>query len=116
MQVRDTQMPQMPDLPKEKVLTPEWEAAFRTWQARLRDYLVEKEFYQQELERLVRASSSRIPVTGVAYTSDPESSAYTGIDNLQPGTVYAQVADLEALRDAYENLRVAFDTVLANLQ
>lgn len=40
-----------------------------------------------------------------AYTSDPESSAYTGIDNAQGGTPYAQLADLNALRTAYENLR-----------
>ena len=41
-----------------------------------------------------------------AYTSDPEGSAYTGIDNLQLGTPYAQLADLNALRVAYETLRV----------
>lgn len=41
-----------------------------------------------------------------AYTPDDESGAYTGIDNLQAGTVYAQVSDLNALRIAYENLRV----------
>jgi hypothetical protein len=40
-----------------------------------------------------------------AYTSDPESSAYTGIDNAQAGTVYATVADLNQLRVAYETLR-----------
>lgn len=40
-----------------------------------------------------------------AYTADDESSAYTGIDNAQAGTVYAQVADLNALRTAYETLR-----------
>jgi hypothetical protein len=40
-----------------------------------------------------------------AYTSDPESSAYAGIDNLQAGTVYAQLTSLNALRVAYENLR-----------
>jgi len=40
-----------------------------------------------------------------AYTSDPESSAYTGIDNAQAGTPYAQLTDLNALRTAYENLR-----------
>lgn len=40
-----------------------------------------------------------------AYTADDESAAYTGIDNTQVGTVYAQVADLNALRAAYENLR-----------
>jgi Pectate lyase superfamily protein len=41
-----------------------------------------------------------------AYTSDSEGSAYTGINNLQGGTPYAQVADLNTLRVAYENLRV----------
>ena len=46
-----------------------------------------------------------------AYTSDPESSAYTGIDNLQVGTVYAQVADLNALRTAYETLRVFVEDI-----
>lgn len=40
-----------------------------------------------------------------AYTADNEGSAYSGIDNLQGGSVYAQVADLNALRTAYENLR-----------
>lgn len=41
-----------------------------------------------------------------AYTSDPENSAYTGIDNAQAGTPYAKLTDLNALRVAYENLRV----------
>lgn len=40
-----------------------------------------------------------------AYTPDSESGAYTGIDNAQAGAVYATVADLNALRVAYENLR-----------
>lgn len=40
-----------------------------------------------------------------AYTADNESAAYTGIDNAQAGTVYAQLADLNNLRTAYENLR-----------
>ena len=40
-----------------------------------------------------------------AYAADVESSAYTGINNLQGGTPYAQVTDLNALRVAYENLR-----------
>lgn len=46
-----------------------------------------------------------------AYTADSESSAYTGIDNAQGGTVYAQVADLNALRVAYENLRAFAENV-----
>lgn len=46
-----------------------------------------------------------------AYTADDESVAYTGVDNAQVGTVYATVADLNALRTAYENLRaLAEDT------
>jgi len=49
-----------------------------------------------------------------AYTADDESSAYTGIDNLQLGSVYATVADLNALRTAYENLR-AFTEDLAQM-
>lgn len=40
-----------------------------------------------------------------AYTPDNESGAYSGIDNSQGGSVYAQVSDLNALRTAYENLR-----------
>lgn len=44
--------------------------------------------------------------TFAAYTSDPESGAYTGIDNAQAGTPYAQLTDLNALRVAYETLRV----------
>jgi len=40
-----------------------------------------------------------------AYTADDESGAYTGIDNAQGGSVYAQVSDLNALRTAYETLR-----------
>lgn len=50
-----------------------------------------------------------------AYTSDPESSAYTGIDNLQAGAVYATVADLNALRVAYENLRAMAEDVQQGL-
>ncbi len=48
-----------------------------------------------------------------AYTSDPESGAYTGIDNLQAGTVYATVADLNQLRVAYETLRVFSEDLAA---
>ena len=46
-----------------------------------------------------------------AYTADDESAAYTGIDNLQAGTVYATVADLNALRVAVENLRAFTEDV-----
>jgi len=47
-----------------------------------------------------------------AYTPDTESVAYTGIDNLQLGTVYAQVSDLNTLRVAYENLRTSYDNLI----
>jgi hypothetical protein len=50
-----------------------------------------------------------------AYTSDAESSAYTGIDNLQAGTVYATVADLNTLRVAYDNLRASYDDLRTKL-
>lgn len=50
-----------------------------------------------------------------AYTSDPEGSAYTGIDNLQVGTVYAQLADLNTLRVAYDNLRASYDDLRSKL-
>lgn len=50
--------------------------------------------------------------TIAAYTTDAESAAYTGIDNLQAGTVYAQLTDLNALRTAYENLRASYDGLL----
>lgn len=61
--------------------------------------------------------------THAGYTADNEGSAYTGIDNLQPGSVYATVADLNALRVAYENLRAhhestaqVLNTVVDDLQ
>lgn len=111
-----TEMPRMPGLPKDRVLTAEWEAAFRAWQARLRDYLVEKELHMQQLERLLRAAARRVPVPGISYTPDAEDTTYTGINNLQLGDVYAQVADLNNLRVAYENLRAAFDILLVTLQ
>ncbi|MDR3621602.1 MAG: hypothetical protein P4L85_19785 [Paludisphaera borealis] len=41
-----------------------------------------------------------------AYTSTPASTAYTGVASGQTGTPYAQAADLNSLRAAYENLRV----------
>lgn len=47
-----------------------------------------------------------------AYTTDAESAAYTGIDNAQAGTVYAQLTDINALRTAYENLRASHDNLL----
>jgi hypothetical protein len=50
-----------------------------------------------------------------AYTADDESVAYTGIDNAQGGTPYAQVTDLNALRTAYENLRAFTEDAVAML-
>lgn len=47
--------------------------------------------------------------TLVAYTPDPETTAYTGIDNTAVGTVFAQLTDLQALRVAYENLRASHE-------
>lgn len=47
-----------------------------------------------------------------AYTTDSESVAYTGIDNAQVGTPYAQVSDLNSLRTGYENLRASYDNLL----
>ena len=55
------------------------------------------------------------PVTN-AYISDGEGSAYTGIDNAQVGTVYAQLADLNTLRVAYETLRSSYDDLLTKLK
>lgn len=40
-----------------------------------------------------------------AYTLNDQSAAYTGQDNLQVGTVYAKLTDLNTLRTAYETLR-----------
>lgn len=51
-----------------------------------------------------------------AYTPDTESVAYTGIDNVQVGTVYAQLTDLNVLRIAYDNLRASYDDLLAKLK
>lgn len=42
-----------------------------------------------------------------AYTTDNESTPYTGIDNAQVGSAYAQLTDLNALRTAYVNLEAA---------
>ena len=51
-----------------------------------------------------------------AYTSDGEGSAYSGLDNLQVGNVYASLTDLNQLRVAYENLRSSFDDMRTKLQ
>lgn len=45
--------------------------------------------------------------TLAAWTPDTESVAYTGIATGVGGTPYAQLTDVNALRVAYENLRVA---------
>ncbi len=50
-----------------------------------------------------------------AYTADAESTAYTGIDNAQAGTPYAQLTDLNALRVAYENLRAFVEDAVGML-
>lgn len=47
-----------------------------------------------------------------AYTTDTESVAYTGIDNAQVGTPYAQLTDVNNLRTAYENLRASHDNLI----
>lgn len=51
-----------------------------------------------------------------AYTADNESGAYTGIDNLQAGSVYARLTDLNNLRIAYENLRTAYEDLLTKVK
>lgn len=56
-----------------------------------------------------------IQQTFIAYTADNESGAYSGIDNLQVGSVYAQLTDLNALRVAYENLRAAYEDLKTKL-
>lgn len=54
---------------------------------------------------LTNASGISADDTLSSYTADAESGAYTGIDNTNGSAVYATVADLNALRTAYENLR-----------
>lgn len=51
-----------------------------------------------------------------SYTPATESTPYSGIDNAQPDTPYAQVDDLNALRAAYENLRLAVEDLRTKLQ
>lgn len=46
-----------------------------------------------------------------AYTADAESGAYTGIDNAQAWTPYAQLTDINQLRVAYEALRAWFENL-----
>lgn len=50
------------------------------------------------------------------YTPDSEAVAYTGIDNLQAWTPYAQLTDLNQLRIAYEALRAWYETLRTALQ
>lgn len=51
-----------------------------------------------------------------AYTADPESVAYTGQASGVAGTTYAKVADLNALRVAYENLRAGYEDHRTKMQ
>jgi hypothetical protein len=46
-----------------------------------------------------------------AYTLNDQSAAYTGQDNIQVGSVYAKVADLNTLRTAYETLRAHAENI-----
>lgn len=48
-----------------------------------------------------------------AYTPNSQSSAYTGQDNAQGGTVYAKLTDLNLLRVAYQTLKASHDSLLA---
>lgn len=50
-----------------------------------------------------------------AYTTDTESVAYTGLTNAAVGTVFASVTNLNSLRVAYENLRLAHDDLRTKL-
>ena len=47
-----------------------------------------------------------------SYTSDPVSSAFTGIASGVGGTPYAQLTDLNTLRIAYETLRTSYDNLI----
>ena len=49
------------------------------------------------------------------YTQDAEATAYTGIATGVGGTPYATVADLNALRVAYETQRAAWERLIAAL-
>lgn len=78
-------------------------------------------FYRGSTEEIIPSAAAQSAYTQTfstasrtvnAYTSDAESSAYTGIDNLQIGNVYAQLGDLNSLRTAYENLRAMADNLI----
>jgi hypothetical protein len=64
------------------------------------------DFAQEYAWTNVQNFSLGINLPLAAYVSDTEGVAYTGINNAEAGTPYAQVSDLNALRVAYENLRV----------
>lgn len=70
-------------------------------------------FATSALGRFLLAASAG---AAVADAGDDESIAYTGIDNLQVGAVYAQLSDLNALRTAYEDMRAAFNDLLSRLR
>lgn len=50
-----------------------------------------------------------------AYTPDAETVVYDGLDNTAIGPSFANVADLNALRVAYENLRAAYENLRSSL-
>ncbi len=54
--------------------------------------------------------------TDRTYDADSQTTAYTGIDNLQAGTPYAQLTDLNALRLAYNELADVVGTLIADLK
>lgn len=54
--------------------------------------------------------------TLTSYTPNSQSSSYTGLATGSAGTPYAAVADLNSLRVAYENLRLAYDDLRSKLQ
>lgn len=51
----------------------------------------------------------KLPASLNAYTTDPESTPYTGLATGLGATPYASVVDMNSLRVAYETLRAAFD-------
>lgn len=51
-----------------------------------------------------------------SYTPNNQGVSYSGIANSATGSVFAQVADLNTLRVAYQNLRVAFEDLRFKLQ
>lgn len=51
-----------------------------------------------------------------SYTANAQWSAYSGIDNSQTWSAYAQVSDMNTLRIAYESLRVWYENLRSALQ